>query len=163
MPKPSQPRINLLKRKLTEFFNHFAFKVGALVGVNPLRYTIMYYEVIKESFSCCFSKLILGWDRLQHFIQNYYHRRRGTKATSLTCCTYTNSVTSPTWWYGASRKRQNYIFATWPILLARYYEVIKESFSCCFSKLILGWDRLGISSVVILDDQNMLVSSFGFL
>jgi hypothetical protein len=43
---------------LTEFFNLFAFKVGALVGVNPLRYTIMYYEVIKESFSCCFSKLI---------------------------------------------------------------------------------------------------------
>jgi hypothetical protein len=26
-----------------------------------------------------------------------------------------------------------------------YYEVIKESFSCCFSKLILGWDGLGIS------------------
>jgi hypothetical protein len=47
-----------------EFFNHFAFKVGALVGVNPLRYAIMYYEVIKESFSCCFSKLILGWDGL---------------------------------------------------------------------------------------------------
>jgi hypothetical protein len=44
-----------------------------------------------------------------------------------------------------------------------YYEVIKESFSCCFSKLILGWDGLGISSVVIRDDQNMLVSSFGFL
>jgi hypothetical protein len=28
--------------------------------------------------------------------------------------------------------------------------------------LILGWDGLGISSVVIRDDQNMLVSSFGF-
>jgi hypothetical protein len=50
--------------KLTEFFNDLAFKVGALVGVNPLRYTIMYYEVIKESFICCFSKLILGWDGL---------------------------------------------------------------------------------------------------
>jgi hypothetical protein len=29
----------------------------------------------------------------------------------LTCCTYTSSATSPIWWYGTSRKRQNSIFA----------------------------------------------------
>jgi hypothetical protein len=34
-----------------------------------------------------------------------------------------------------------------------YYEVIKESFSCCFNKLILGWDGLGISSVVDFTGQ----------
>ena len=47
---------------VTELFDDLRFKVGSLVGMDPLWQTIMDNEAVEEGFCCCLCSLVAGWN-----------------------------------------------------------------------------------------------------